>query len=233
MRLLLVPLLLATAPAAAAPQFYASATAFNRAAGPTVRETFDRCHPVTTAFAGALDSSGNEACAAGAIRAGISFSDSDGPFGHQLYIAAPKYAANRTTALGQNDPSSDALIIRFDLPVRAAAFDLFQNVGGGASLAHAIPVTVTLAGADGMALGSCEVAARPNRANFFGVTDSGAAIASVSVNSPINFDLIDNLRFAGAPAVTARNSAIATPEPAAFALLFPALAALRLRRRRK
>jgi len=101
--LIFASLALAAAPALAAPLVYSTRADFRAASGPVVTERFSKCDPVTTAFTGPLGAATDiGACAAGDILPGITFVDDPGPDGLAMYLAAPFYASNRSTALGQN-----------------------------------------------------------------------------------------------------------------------------------
>lgn len=224
MRLAACLLLLTAAPAAAAPLVFDTRPAFKAAAGPVLTERFDGCDPVTEAFTGPLSAATDiGVCAVGAIRAGVTFVDDPGPDGLAMYLAAPGFAANGTTALGQNNPASDAINILFDAPVRAAGLDIFQNFGGGAPLSPSETFRVTVYGAGGAMIGIWDVAVPDDRGAFFGIVSDSAEITRLTVNNPLAFDLIDNVSFSGADPA---------PAPATLALFGLGVAALGLLRRR-
>lgn len=218
------------APATAAPVRFDTLRAFRAASGPTVVERFGGCGVATVAFAGALAAGGNGPCAPGAIRPGLTFSDDPGPWGQQLYLAGPGYGANRTAALGQTDPAADALRIRFDTPVHAVGFTVFQNLGGGATRSAPLPVHVALFDGSNLLLAAFEVAVGA-RGAFFGAVDADARIARATINSPLSFDMIDDVRFS-AP-VAPRFAATATPAQGALALFGLGVWAIGLRARRR
>lgn len=225
MRLLLfATLALAAAPASTAPLVYSARADFRAASGPIITERFSKCDPVTTAFTGPLSAATDiGACAAGDILPGITFVDDPGPDGLAMYLAAPFHASNRTTALGQNNPASDALNLTLAAPTRAVGFNLYQNFGGGAQLGEIEIFTVSVFGAGDALIGSYDVGVPADRAAFFGIVDPDGAILKVAINNPVAFDLIDNVSFSGAAP---------TPAPPMLALFGLGAAALGLRRRR-
>jgi len=221
--LIIATLALAASPAWAAPVVYAARADFRAASGPVITERFSKCDPVTTAFTGPI-SAGTDigACAAGDILPGITFVDDPGPDGLAMYLAAPFYASNRSTALGQNNPASDALNLTLAAPVRAVGFNLYQNFGGGAQLGDFEIFTVSVFGADDALIGSYEVGVPADRTAFFGIVDPDGAILKVTINNPVAFDLIDNVSFSGMDPA---------PAPPMLALFGLGAAAIGLRRR--
>lgn len=219
-----VSLALAAAPAWAAPLVYSTRADFRAASGPVVTERFSKCTAVTTAFTGPLNAGTDiGACAAGDILPGITFVDDPGPDGLAMYLAAPFHASNRSTALGQNNPASDALNLTFEAPVGAVGFNLYQNFGGGSQLGDVEVFTVSIFGASDALIGSYDVGVPAGRAAFFGIVDPDAAILKVAVNNPFAFDLVDNVSFSGADPA---------PAPPMLALFGLGALALGCRRRR-
>lgn len=221
MRLMITLFLTLTAPAVAAPVTFDTRAAFTTAAGPLVVEGFDRCTLVSTPFTGPLSANdGRGVCSE--IAGGIAFVDDPGPDGEAMFIAGPGQSFNPTTAIGQNNPASDALNIDFTVPVTAVGFDLFQNFGGGVQLGAAQGYTITVY--SGLTLvGSFVASVAPEIGGFFGLVSAEDLITRVSINNPLAFDVIDNVAFSGIDG--------SAPEPASLALLGGAALALAASRR--
>lgn len=220
---IIVTLALAGAPAWAAPLVFSARADFRAASGPVVTERFDDCDPVTAAFTGPLSAATDiGACAAGDILPGITFVDDPGPDGLAMYLAAPFHASNRSTALGQNNPASDALNLTLAAPTRAVGFNLYQNFGGGAQLGDIEIFAVTVFGPGDALIGSYDVGVPAGRGAFFGIVDPEGAILKVAINNRLAFDLIDNVSFSGADPA---------PAPATLTLFGLGAALLGLRRR--
>ena len=200
-------------PARASVILFATRAQFRVAAGPLRTEGFEQCRRTTTAFVGPLDAAHpGEACRAGALAPGLRLSDDGGPAGNTLYLAAPGYAANRTRAIGQNGPASDALALDFTSPTRAVAFDVFQNFGGGAQIGHAAPFAITLYAADAV-IGRWTLAVPSGRGAFFGAISERAAITRAEINNPLAYDLVDNIAFASRSLAVRSSFASASPAP--------------------
>ena len=225
MRLAAAALLLTAAmPAAAAPMVFATRSAFKSAAGPVVTERLSGCAPATAAFTAPLSAATDiGVCGVGAILPGVTFVDDPGPDGLAMYLAGPGYAANATTALGQNNPASDAINLMFDTPVSAIGFNIFQNFGGGVPLSESELYQVRLFDTGGALIVTYDVAVPDQGGAFFGYVTDGAGVAKVSVNNPLAFDLIDNVSF---------SSADPAPAPASLLLFGLGAAALGIGRRR-
>lgn len=208
------------APASAAPITFDSRAQFRAAAGPLQREGFEACDAVSQVFTGPLDAAADiGACRPGDIRAGVSLVDDPGPDGLAMFLAAPGYSGNRTMAVGQNFPASDALNISFTTPVRAAGLTIFQNLGGGAQSSRVERYQIAVYSADGL-IGEYEALAAPNRGGFFGTVSDEIAITRLTINNPLFSDVVDDILFTAA-----------IPAPPALALLALGLGVLAGRRR--
>ena len=215
-----------------------SATALRSAAGrPLLHEGFERCARVTRAFVGPLSAGGAGPCGPGALAVGLTITD-DGGAASELYSARARYAGNSSVAIGQNGAASEGLVLGFGGGTRAAGFTLFQNAGGGASVARPVPVIVEAFGQSGL-LARFETQLFGPRGLFIGVASDGAALTRLRVNGASNYDLVDNVLFAAArpPLVSAARFAFApepvaqTPEPAVPALVAAAVGVLAASRR--
>jgi hypothetical protein len=194
----------------AAPIYYGTRAAFNAANPVTVTETFQAAHLTNAAsvFTGPANSSTNNATFfPGDILPGVSF-DNTPAGGSNLYVAGPNQsgAAQTTLALGSNTPGSAALEISFSALVNAAAFDVYQNVGGGAQSGGIINSTVDVYGSSGL-LGSIVLGIPSNGTAFYGVNTGSDAITRIVItNSSGSFEVIDNVSFGAAE----------VPEPASL-----------------
>lgn len=224
---LLAALLAAASPAGAGTTTFGDAGAFTAAAGALAREGFERCVANSVVITGPLDRAakydgdGNVACAAGAIRPGIRFIDDPGPDQFSMFLAAPGFTGNATTALGQGNPAADGINLDFDAGVRAVGFTLIQSFGGGEQLEEPADYAIELY-AGTMLLDRYMTIVPPGEGVFWGVLADGPAITRVRINNPRAFDVVDDILFSA--------DALDTPAPATAALL--ALGALALARRR-
>lgn len=220
-------LLLATPAAHAGVLTFTTRGAFDTRSGPVQTEGFEHCIARTLAFAGPLDSSHPDAaCPAGAILPGLTLSDS-GPGGGALYLAEPRYAGNRTRAVGQNTRAADALLLEFARGSRAVGFDVYQNFGGGAQLGHAAPFDIRV-WAGTTLLEDFTLLVPSGHGAFFGVISNGQRITRIAVDNPLAYDLVDNVSFTRPRA----SFTTSTPEPAAITLLGLGLTGLTVVRRR-
>ena len=228
---LLAAALLLAFPARAALVTFAARATFGAAAGRLAVEDFTHCAHRTLSFTGPLDAaSANAACAAGAVRPGLTLADDGGPGRQTLFLAAPGYAGNREFAVGQNDPASDGLSLSFTGGTGAAGFDLFQNFGGGAQLGRAADYPIRVY--SGVALlGAFDVSVPSGRGAFFGVVSTWQPITRVAVNNPRAYDMVGGIAYAAPGLAVPLAIGTRTPEPAPLALL--GLSALALARRRR
>ena len=212
---LIAAMLIAALPARATVTEFATRADFAHAAGRVTTERFEGCAKRTTVFTGPLASAPSTACPGG-IAAGLTLANEAGPAGSALYISAPGYVPDRSHAVGSNGSAASAFDISFASGTRAAAFDLYQNFGGGAQLGRAAPFAVTLyAGTD--VLGAFTVLVPSGRRAFFGALSDGATITRIAISNKQAFETIDNLSFAGSwPPLNA--SPDPTPEPGTAAL---------------
>lgn len=216
---ILLAMLAASMPARASVTLFATRATFHAAAGHVITEGFEHCRRVTTAVVGPLDAAHpGEACGGAALAPGLRLSDDGGPAGDALYLAAPGYAANRTRAIGQNGPASDALALDLATPTRAVGFDVFQNFGGGAQLGRAASFGIDL-WSQSMLLGHYTISVPSGRGAFFGAISDGAPITRAEINNPLAYDLVDNIAFAPARSALLSSFASPAPEPGVIALL--------------
>jgi len=217
--LLLLVGLGAASPGHAGIMQFATRTAFHAAAGSLASEGFEHCRRATIVFTGPLDAAHpGPACGVGTLITGVRLSDAGAPGDQSLYIAAPHYSANRSSAIGQNGPAADALALDFATPTRAVGFDVFQNFGGGAQLGRAASFGIDLWSAD-TRLGHFTIGVPSGRGAFFGAISDGAPITRAEINNPLAYDLVDNIAFAPTRSALVPSGAAPAPEPGAIALL--------------
>lgn len=215
---------------------FTSQTAFVRAAGPLVTETFSKCGAVTTAFVGPLTSAGAGPCAPGAIAPGLALFEDAGADGVALYSARRGYARNRSTAIGQNGAASGALHLELAGRTRALGFMVHQNFGGGATLGAPAAFEIALWN-DATQLGVFTLPVPEGGAWFGAIAAPGEGITRASINNPLAYDLVSTVRFSpGAALLLPPRPALAveplaTPAPGAAALLGLAATIVGWRRR--
>jgi hypothetical protein len=206
---------------------FTSAAAFTTANPGLAVEGFQNANTSnTTTFTGPVNNSTNNAVfSPGDILPGVSLTDSPGPDGDALYLAAAGQSANPTLALGSNLPITDAMDIFLNPGVSAVGFDIFQNGGGGSQSGVPQSYSVSVYGTAGL-LGTFPTTVQSGQPGFFGVQSTADAITRVSLLSPTQFEVVDNVRFGGAAQTP-------IPEPMSMFLLGTGLVGGAVRRYRQ
>lgn len=199
--------------------FFSDRASFNAANPGLPVEGFEDADTTSSeGFTGPLSSTSSNppAFSPGDILPGVTFQTTTS---NDMFLAGAGQSSNPTLAIGVNDPESDAMEILFAPGVSAAAFDLFQNFGGGSQSGTDQDYLVQIFGTGGL-IGSTTVTVPSGSAGFFGVqTTIAGEITEINANNLTAFEVIDDVAFGGAPGV-------AVPLPGTAALVITGAAAM-------